>query len=369
MPLQREGSHPDTHRFSQLQTSARGTSLAPTVKPLFLSLALLACALAAPLPSRAAEKSRLTAKAVAAADAFLGTLNDSQKSAAVFAFDNETQRKNWSNLPTPLYKRAGLRLGNLDARQRAAALAVLQAVLSPDGYTKVIQIIESDEVLNQQGAPANIIFGRDEFFISFVGSPSATKPWTLQFGGHHLAINATIVGNHGTLTPSHTAAQPATFTLNGKTVRPLGGEYDKALALVTSLDAAQRSKAIIGAAFRDLVMGPGKDNVQIVPEGIKGSDLKPAQQEKLLAVAAEWVGIIGKEAADAKMTELRANLAETWFAWSGPTTAGSPAYFRIQGPTVLIEFAPQNLGGVPMNHIHTMYRDPSNEYGRKWWNP
>lgn len=330
---------------------------------------MTACALVGPANSHAADKSALAGKAVAAADAFLGTLSESQRAAVVFAFDNETQRKNWSNLPTPMYKRAGLRLGNLDARQRAAALAVLQAVLSPEGYTKVHQIMEGDEVLNQKGAPGNVIFGRDEYYLSFVGSPSATKPWTIQFGGHHLAINATIAGNHGTLTPSHTAAQPATFTLDGKTVRPLGGEYDKALALVTSLDAAQRSKATIGAEFRDLVMGPGKDNVQIVPEGIKGSDLKPAQREKLLAVAAEWVGIIGKEAADAKMSELKANLSETWFAWSGPITPGSPAYFRIQGPTVFIEFAPQNLGGVPMNHIHTMYRDPSNEYGRKWWNP
>ena len=69
------------------------------------------------------------------------------------------------------------------------------------------------------------------------------------------------------------------------------------------------------------------------------------------------------------MAEIKANLAETWFAWSGPTTAGSAAYFRIQGPTVFIEFAPQRLGGDPTNHIHTIYRDPTNDYGSKWSKP
>jgi len=67
------------------------------------------------------------------------------------------------------------------------------------------------------------------------------------------------------------------------------------------------------------------------------------------------------------MAEIRANIADTWFAWSGPADPGAPAYYRIQGPTVVIEFSPQHLGGDPMNHIHTMFRDPSNDYGQKWW--
>ena len=313
-----------------------------------------------------ASPAAVTARAVQQANAFLDTLSQPQRTAAVFAFTDQVQRKNWSNLPTPLYTRAGLRLADLTPKQREAALAALAALLSESGYQKIHDIMEGDELLR---TPDNgkIIFGRDEFFISFVGTPSLTKPWTLQFGGHHLAINATVAGDKGVLTPSHTAAQPATYTLNGKTIRPLGAESDRAFALINSLNAAQQSKAIIGAKFRDLVLGPGKDGVNLVPEGIPASELTAEQQVQLWALAKEWVGIIHADAAAAKMTEIQSQVGQTFFAWSGPTTPGSAAYFRIQGPTVVIEFAPQSLGGSPINHIHTIYRDPSNEYGQKWW--
>jgi hypothetical protein len=88
----------------------------------------------------------------------------------------------------------------------------------------------------------------------------------------------------------------------------------------------------------------------------------------LLDLAHEWVGILNDEAAAAKMAEIKANLPETWFAWSGPTTNGSAAYFRIQGPTLLIEYSPQRLrgsSGLDTNHIHTIYRDPTNDYGER----
>jgi len=96
--------------------------------------------------------------------------------------------------------------------------------------------------------------------------------------------------------------------------------------------------------------------------------LNAAQQQMLLDLAHEWVGILNDEAAAAKMAEIKANLAETWFAWSGPTTNGSAAYFRIQGPTLLIEYSPQRgrgSVGLDLNHIHTIYRDPTNDYGAR----
>jgi hypothetical protein len=115
------------------------------------------------------------------------------------------------------------------------------------------------------------------------------------------------------------------------------------------------------------VLGPGEDGKTIQPEGIKALALNAAQQKMLLDLAHEWVGILNDEAASAKMAEIKASLSETWFAWSGPTTQGSAAYFRIQGPTLLIEYAPQRLrgGGLDLNHIHTIYRDPTNDYGAR----
>ena len=217
------------------------------------------------------------------------------------------------------------------------------------------------------GGPGGLLFGKDEYYLSFVGAPSSTDPWMLQWGGHHLALNITVDGPHGVLTPTHTATQPAKYTWEGKTVRPLGAEYDKAVALMSTLSEEQRKKAIIGSRMADLVLGPGHDGQTLQPEGLKASEMTETQQAAVLDIAHEWVGILNDLGASAKMAELKSNIGETWFAWSGPTTPGSAFYYRIQGPTVVIEFSPQRLGGDPVNHIHTMFRDPSNDYGRKWW--
>src|SRR5260370_771219 len=114
-------------------------------------------------------------------------------------------------------------------------------------------------------------------------------------------------------------AQPAVFEFEGKTVRPLGREVDKAFALIASLDEAQRKQAILGFQMRDLALGPGRDGQTIQPEGIKGSALAEKQRELLLDLASEWTGILHEAVAKAKMDEMRKNIAETWFAWTGPT--------------------------------------------------
>jgi len=313
----------------------------------------------------AAAANGQTDKIVGAAHTFLDTLDDAQRGKVSFAFDDAAQRKRWSNLPVSMAGHRGLRLGDLKPNQRDAVMKLLSTVLSKMGYEKVVGIVESDEVLRKQspkGAPA---FGRDEYFISFLGKPSATEPWMIQFGGHHLALNITIAGERGVLTPSLIAVQPAKFILDGKTVRPMGRETDKALELIKALTEEQRKQAIIGAQMRDLVLGPGHDGETIQPEGLKVAALNDGQRKLLLELVSEWSGIIHDTAAEAKLREITANLADTWFAWSGPLEAGK-AYFRIQGPTVYIEYAPQKLGGDVTMHLHSMYRDPTNDYGKKF---
>jgi hypothetical protein len=109
----------------------------------------------------------------------------------------------------------------------------------------------------------------------------------LQFGGHHLAINLTIGGSQASMTPSLPAAQPATFTVEGRTVRPLGDENDKAFALVNALDATQRGQAVLNYRVADLVLGPGQDGRTIQPEGLRASGMTPAQQAMLLGLIDE----------------------------------------------------------------------------------
>lgn len=307
--------------------------------------------------------------AVTAAKSFLATLSEAERAKAVFAFIDEVQRKKWSNLPSGIYQRNGLRLADLTKAQRESAMALLAATLSKSGYEKVWGIMEGEEKLAKPGPDSKIIFSRDEYFLSFLGQPSATDPWSIQFGGHHLALNITLAGNQGTLAPSHTAAQPARFEFEGKTIRPLGRENDLSFELINALDAAQQKQAILGAKFRDLVLGPGVDGKTIAPEGVKVSTFNEKQKQLLLDLVREWVGIVSDDLAAPKMAEVKAGLDETWFAWSGPTMPGSASYFRIQGPTVFIEYAPQSLGGDPTLHIHTIYRDPTNEYGKKYRKP
>jgi hypothetical protein len=344
----------------------------------------------------AAAPETATSKIVNAANKFLSTLDEKQRQRVLYAFDDAKQRLNWSNLPVAMVPRGGLGLKGMNTAQRTAAMAFVASALSPKGFEKVEQIMEGDEVNKttdtqpppgirngpppgegngpqrgspQSGGPAGgAMFGKDLYYISILGKPSEKEPWMLQFGGHHLALNITIAGERGVLTPTLTGAQPALFTSNGKTVRPLAGESDKALALLDAFDEGQRKQAILGFRLADLVLGPGQDGKTIQPEGLKASSMTERQREMLLDTISEWAGIIHESAAAARMAELRADINETWFAWSGPITAAPgkniAAYYRIQGPHLVIEYAPQTLGGDPAMHVHTMYRDPTNDYGR-----
>ena len=305
-----------------------------------------------------------TARIVAAAQAVAATLDDAGRAKLQFPFESP-QKTNWSNLPSPMFVRNSIRLTDLTQPQRDAVMKLLTVALSAEGYRKVVEIMQGDEVLKRNaagGRGGGPTFGQDEYYLAFLGTPSATTPWMLQYGGHHLAINLTMAGSQTTMAPSLPAAQPATFTWEGRTVRPLGDENDKAFALINALDDKQRGQAILGYRVADLVLGPTQDGKTIQPEGIRASALSAAQQTMLWDIAREWVGISADAIADARMTELKSHLNDTYFAWSGPTTNGSVAYFRIQGPTLVIEYAPQKT----VDHIHTIYRDPTNDYGSKF---
>ena len=322
-----------------------------------------------------------TARIVAAAQAVTVALDTTGRSTVQFPFDGP-QKSRWSNLPTGIFKREGLRMGNLTPAQRAAVMHLLATALSADGYRKVTEIMRGDEMLRTAGggpggpgpgapgprAPGpggpggGVVFGEDEYYLAFVGTPSTTTPWMLQFGGHHLAINLTMAGAQATMAPSLPGAQPATYTFEGRTIRPLGKENDKAFALINALDDGQRKQAILGYRVADLVLGPGQDGRTIQPEGIPATALSAPQQAMLLDLVREWTGIMTDAFAGPRLDEIRAKLPQTYFAWSGPTTNGSAAYFRIQGPTLVIEYAPQRS----VDHVHTIYRDPTNDYGAKF---
>jgi hypothetical protein len=361
-----------------------------------LSLILLSKSAKADSPQSA------TSQIVGLANVFLAALNEKQRDAVLYKFNDEEQRARWSNLPTGFVPRGGLSLEELSDTQQKAALDLVASTLSQKGYQKVEEIREADDVFkatphqhppfgnnkdDRQGRPQSAgakdrppepppsggfkssgpnheMFGKNLYYISLLGMPSEKDPWMLQFGGHHLALNITIVGDRGVLAPSLTGAQPGTYTAHGRTVRPLGQENDKGFALLNALDDAQRQQAILNYRVADLVLGPGHDGQIIQPEGLKASSMNEKQRAMLLDLISEWVGIANDSFAAARMEEIKAGLDETWFAWSGPTTVApgenGTSYYRIQGPKLVIEYAPQP----GEDHVHTIYRDPTNDYGK-----
>jgi hypothetical protein len=325
-------------------------------------------------PASDPQDRKPTPHAVAAASKFLDALDAKQREQALYEFGS-AKKSAWSNLPVTFVPRNGVRLGDLNKEQRALAMDVVASVLSKGGYQKVIDIMDSDQKLAEggggkgkdkgkdkgKGKGGKAMFGVDHYYLAIFGKPSATQPWMVQFGGHHLGVNVTVVGKHFVLTPTHTGTQPALFQRGGKEVRPLGPENDLAFQLVNALDEKQRAQAVVGKQPQgELVLGPGRDGKKApAPEGIKGAALTAAQQALLLELIAAWVDIAEPESARGRMAEIKADLGATYFSWRGPTAKGSAAYFRVQGPTVWIEYAPQ--GGT--DHIHTVVRNPNDDYG------
>lgn len=300
----------------------------------------------------------------------MGNPGDGQRQAFPGFIGEKYGEAVWSNYPVSDVPRPGIRLGALNTAQRAAAMQLLKELLSAQGYEKVMEIMGSDQALADAGT--NFASGRDSYTLAIFGKPDLNMPWMVEFGGHHLALNIIIAGAQGALTPTLTGAQPAVYRVNDKTIRVLAAENDKAFDLLNTLDGAQRKKAILNYQVGDLVLGPGHDGEMIVPEGLRVSEMSAKQKGMLVDLVAQWTGIMNNAYVQARMEEIKQGLNDTYFAWSGPLTheAGKngSSYYRIQGPHVLIEFSPQGVGGDLTNHIHTIYRDPLNNYGNAFYN-
>ena len=316
---------------------------------------------------------KITADASASATAFLATLNPQQLKKVSYEFTDEKQRHNWSNLPIRMAPRGGLRWGDLNQDQKDAVAAMLKACLSQNGYQQIVDNMEGDEVLKTEGRNrrgGGPMFGRDEYYVSILGKPStsepsSSEPWMLQFGGHHLAFNITVVEERMTISPTLSGGQPVDFTVDGRVVRQLAAEEDKSFELIGSFNAEQLQQTLLGDRYTDMRYGPGKEGAEPKQEGINAASLQPKQQQLLLELIAERMGLMKEVFAKNRMQQIKSDLGQTWLSWYGDVEKGGAATFRIQGPTILMEYSPQRLGGVPTNHIHAMYRDPTNDYGVK----
>jgi Protein of unknown function (DUF3500) len=333
------------------------------------ALALVLCCVG----SVAAGSPNTTPRILAAANGFLATLTDAQKAVVQFERNDTAQKQRWSNLPGGIFERAGLTWGEMNETQRAAWLAVMQVTLSAAGYQRVLDQWHADDALATpaRGGGRGPLFGSQYYYIALIGAPSATEPWQWQWGGHHVTINATIVGPNLSLSPSYIGVEPGTYTdTNGKTVRPLGDIERDAFALVNWLDGDQQRAAILGGTPINVVLGPGQDGKTIAPEGLSAVRMSSDQRDALLRLVGRYVGLVNDEDAAARTADVRSTLDQTYFAWYGPTTPGTGVYFRVSSPTLVIEYGAQGAGAgggarTP-NHVHGIYREPGNDYGARY---
>ncbi|WP_337061336.1 DUF3500 domain-containing protein [Kineococcus sp. G2] len=309
----------------------------------------------------------------AAAEAFLATLSEEQREAVLYAYDDETKTTSWSNFPVTFVERAGLNLTDLTAEQRSAALAVLEALLSDEAYATVTAITGGDEYLLENSSSTEESLG--QYYIAFFGDPSTSTAFEVQFGGHHLGINATLDGTANAITfaPTHLGVQPAVYTdAEGDEVQPFDGIYTDAFAFFDSLTAEQQATLTSGEVSS---CAPGDTCDFATGTGLTGADLTDEQKQLLLELIANWAGMADEESTATTLAQIEATLDDTVVAWSGETTydmsTGDGISFSISGPDVYVSFQAQNgsagadVDGVTTSgwgHVHTVYRDPTNDY-------
>jgi hypothetical protein len=347
------------------------------VKTLAAFLVIISVAAAQHLPDRTAyvsEASYLLATyspashghtahdMAAAAKAFLDTLDENLYKRAALGLDSP-ERRQWTNLPARR-DAGGVRLGECNPTQMKAFCDLMASLFSQQGYEKMRNIMLADDQL-LRGGRARPGFGTENFAVVLFGNPSATEPWAFQLDGHHVGVNVAIHGENLTISPSFIGTQPEAFQIGSQQFRPLAGEIDEAFQLVNSFTQQQRAEAVVSAQRGRIATGPGNDNRVPDPLGVSCATFDEAQKKRMLSLISHWVNDMPPTHAARRMEQIANEMDEMRFAWHGPTEAISDASYTIQGPSLIIEFACQDLGGNPLNHLHTMYRDPTQEYGKQ----
>lgn len=316
----------------------------------------------------------LVDSAVTAANAFLDSLDSTQREGAVFDYEDLSGKEgSWSNFPSGAFQgRQGVMLGDLDDAQRQAALAVVDSVLSDQGMDQVREIMTADDWLGDNSATTSggggggggVSFGSDNYYLAIYGDPSADSPWTLQFGGHHMVVHVTVGGGVVSASPMFTGVEPTTFTLDGVEYSPMVEEADAVFGLLGSLSEEQLAAAKLPGIFDDLVMGPGADTGYPAAEGIPYTELTSEQQETVRTIIGLWVEDTDPAVSDPLMAKYLSQLDQTVIGWSGSTDpAAVGSYLRIDGPSFWLEYLNAKSQSTADAHYHTVYRDKEIDYG------
>jgi hypothetical protein len=329
-----------------------------------VAIGLLAMGLAATLAGSQRTASNMTT----AANRFLEALTPEQRQIAKLPLDSEDLTR-WHYVPTNQFPRKGLAIKDMNESQRKLAHDLLRTGLSQRGYTTATAIMDLEAVLRAIESAAKPGGGMnrdpDLYFFTIFGNPSAKEPWGWRVNGHHLAVYF-MVGNATTVAsaPSFFGTNPAEVRDGEKKgLRIQAMEQDAGRALVNALDEAQRKNAIIApVAPNDILTTTAAKADPLSPLGVTVASMTRQQRDLLMKLIEAYTSQMTEDLAAERLAQIRkAGVDKIGFAWAGPIEPGQRHYYRVQGPTFLIEFDNTQNNG---NHIHSVWRDFAGDYGR-----
>ncbi|MBU1821735.1 MAG: DUF3500 domain-containing protein [Bacteroidetes bacterium] len=312
------------------------------------------------------QKDNLNQQMAKAVGNFVKTLNATQK-AEVMRPLSDTVRFNWHFVPRD---RAGLNLKRMSEPQRQAAMRMVEVVLSDEGYTKIKEVIDLENVLRVlESRPPNDTRRDPENYAFLVfGDPATKAPWGWRIEGHHISLHYTSVNGHVSFTPSFLGSNPGHVLIDvpQKGKRVLGDEEDMGYQLLNALTTDQKKKVILAEKAPYEIFTTNQRQVSGLDkmEGLAMKDMTSAQQALFKKLIGEYLNRYHVTLKNQQMKQLEeAGMDNIYFAWMGDTELkmgkGAGHYYRIHGPTILIEFDnTQN----DANHIHTVVRDLTDDF-------
>ena len=336
-----------------------------------VALALLACGAAGSIVA-----SQRTGTAMSgAATAFLASLTPEQREKAADPLDS-ADRTHWNFIPTNMFPRQGLPLKEMTEPQRKLAHDLLRSALSQRGYQSATTIMNDLEaILRETEAAARAanpnaqgmgnVRDPELYFFTVFGTPGAKGTWGWRVEGHHISLHFTIAdGNAVVAAPTFLGSNPAEVRDGPhKGLRALDREQDAGRALMMALDEAQKKTATFAAiAPNDILTRTEVAVTPLNPPGIAVADMTAAQRALLMALIEVYTGQMTADIAAERLAEIKkGGLEKITFAWAGPVEPGQRHYYRVQGPTFVIEFDNTQNNG---NHIHSVFRDFESDFGR-----
>jgi hypothetical protein len=300
-----------------------------------------------------------------AARSFLASLSPAQRDRASFPFAS-AERTRWHWTVPATVPRNGLPLGAIAPGQRRLALALLRSSSSPAGYRKALDIMALQGVLQRMNTGSSDPFDPDLYFVSVFGTPGA-RAWGWRLEGHHLSRNFTVVDGRLVAEPFFLGAWPtrtgSAFRSVARGYRTMPREEDAAREIVLLLDGRLRRQVVFSSeSLTDHVTQNAPRVRPLDRVGVLAADLPSAAQRRVLEIVSTYLANHPRAMARGALARIeRVGIERTRFGWAGSTRPGLPHYYRLQGPTFVLEFDNSRNSGT---HIHSVWRDFARDFGR-----